>query len=153
DRHRVVDAAAADHVGHHAHLAGRLAELSENCACHVVSPWVPYFAAGAEAAGAPPAAALRSPECPWKVRVGANSPSLCPTMFSVTNTGRNLRPLCTAKVSPTMSGMIVERRDQVLITFFDFCRCMSATLAVRCVSMKGPFPTERDMARPSILGA
>ena len=32
-----------------------------------------------EGAGAPPpgpAAALRSPECPWKVRVGENSPSL-----------------------------------------------------------------------------
>ena len=39
-----------------------------------------------------------SAEWPWKVRVGANSPSLWPTMFSVTNTGMNLRPLCTAKV-------------------------------------------------------
>ena len=28
-------------------------------------------------------------------------------------------PLCTAKVSPTISGMMVERRDQVLMTFFD----------------------------------
>ena len=39
-------------------------------------------------------------------------------MFSVTNTGTNLRPLCTAKVRPTASGMMVERRDQVLMTFF-----------------------------------
>ena len=30
----------------------------------------------------------------------------------------NLRPLCTANVWPTMSGMIVERRDQVLMTRF-----------------------------------
>ena len=77
------------------------------------------------AAGAPPPtadAALRSPEWPWNVRVGANSPSLWPTMFSVANTGTNLRPLCTANVTPSMSGMMVERRDQVLSTFFDFWR-------------------------------
>ena len=37
-------------------------------------------------------------------------------MFSVTNTVTNLRPLCTANVSPTNSGVIVERRDQVLIS-------------------------------------
>ena len=30
------------------------------------------------------ASTLRSPECALKVRVGANSPSLWPTMFSVT---------------------------------------------------------------------
>ena len=34
--------------------------------------------------------AFLSPEWPWKVRVGANSPSLWPTMFSVTNTGHEL---------------------------------------------------------------
>src|SRR6185312_9254455 len=78
-----------------------------------------FFAAGAAGFGAAPAPTrpLRSPEWPWNVRVGANSPSLCPTMFSVTNTGTNLRPLWTAKVSPTASGMIVLRRDQVLMTF------------------------------------
>src|SRR5690606_5078644 len=52
---------------------------------------------------------------PWKVRVGANSPSLCPTISSVTSTGMNLLPLCTPKVRPTNCGMIVERRDQVLM--------------------------------------
>ena len=41
-------------------------------------------------------------------------------MFSVVNTGTNLRPLWTANVMPSISGMIVERRDQVLRTFFDF---------------------------------
>ena len=66
-------------------------------------------------------------------------------MFSVTNTGRNFRPLCTEKVRPTISGMMVERRDQVLMIFLDFCRCMSTTLAIRWVSMNGPFFTERAM--------
>src|SRR6187397_1369594 len=33
-------------------------------------------------------------------------------------TGTCLRPSCTAIVWPTISGMIVERRDQVLMTFF-----------------------------------
>ena len=56
-------------------------------------------------AGAPPPTLpFLSPEWPWNVRVGANSPSLCPTMFSVTKTGTNLRPLCTANVRPTASG-------------------------------------------------
>jgi hypothetical protein len=31
--------------------------------------------------------------------------------------GMNFFPLWTAMVKPTSSGMIVERRDQVLITF------------------------------------
>ena len=38
-------------------------------------------------------------------------------MFSVTYTGMNFFPLCTASVCPTNSGMTVERRDQVLMTF------------------------------------
>ena len=55
---------------------------------------------------------------PLNMRVGANSPSLWPTMFSVTYTGMNFLPLCTASVCPTISGITVERRDQVLMTFF-----------------------------------
>ena len=39
-------------------------------------------------------------------------------MFSVTYTGMNFLPLCTASVWPTNSGGIVERRDHVLSTFF-----------------------------------
>src|SRR5262249_70195 len=85
---------------------------------------------------------------PWarKVRVGENSPSLCPTMFSVMYTGMNFRPLCTASVWPTNSGEIVERRDQVLTTFF--CRELfsSSTLSRRCWSMNGPFLSERPMS-------
>ncbi len=57
-----------------------------------------------------------------KVRVGANSPSLCPTMDSVMYTGTCLRPSWTAMVCPTISGMIVDRRDQVLMTRFSPCR-------------------------------
>ena len=96
--------------------------IVSKCACHRVAPWFCLLAAGRSRGRAPwdLAAALRSPEWPWNVRVGENSPSLWPTMFSVTNTGMNFRPLCTANVRPTMSGMIVERRDQVLMTFFDF---------------------------------
>ena len=53
-------------------------------------------------------------------RVGENSPSLWPTMFSVTYTGMNFLPLCTASVWPMNSGRMVERRDQVRTTFFSF---------------------------------
>jgi hypothetical protein len=45
-------------------------------------------------------------------------------MFSVTYTGMNFLPLCTAKVWPTKSGSTVLARDHVLITFFEpaaFC--------------------------------
>src|SRR5262249_42565611 len=56
---------------------------------------------------------LRSPEWPRKVRVGANSPSLCPTICSVMNTGTCLRPSWTAIVCPTISGKTVDARDHV----------------------------------------
>src|SRR6185437_603959 len=54
---------------------------------------------------------------PWlrNLRVGANSPSLCPTMFSVTNTGTWTLPLWTAIVRPTNSGLIVLARAHVLM--------------------------------------
>src|SRR5512139_168071 len=84
-----------------------------------------------------------SPECPLKVRVGANSPSLSPTMFSDTSTGMCCLPLCTAIVRPTMSGRIIERRDQVLIGRRSFFSAATATFFCRCRSTNGPFLTER----------
>ena len=38
-------------------------------------------------------------------------------MFSVTNTELKILPLWTRKVWPTKSGVMSERRDQVLIGF------------------------------------
>src|SRR6185369_3667769 len=84
-------------------------------------------------------------ECPLNWRVKLNSPSLCPTMFSVTYTGMNFFPLCTANVCPTISGMIVERRDQVRTTFFSLRAFIPSTLARMCASMNGPFFVERAM--------
>src|SRR5271165_6283170 len=75
-------------------------------------------------------------EWPLKVRVGLNSPSLWPTMFSVTYTGMNFLPLWTASVCPTNSGRMVERRDHVRTTFFSF---LSATFLARWSSVNGPF--------------
>src|SRR5690606_3398882 len=73
------------------------------------------------------------------VLVGADSPSLCPTMFSETNTGACLRPSWPAKVGPMKSGVMVERRDQVLMTcFVPFSFCTS-TFAWRWSSTNGPF--------------
>src|SRR4051812_18524065 len=60
-------------------------------------------------------------------------------MPSVTKTGTCLRPSCTAIVCPSMSGMIVERRDHVLITFLlplSFC---ASTFLSRWSSTNGPF--------------
>src|SRR6202043_3373107 len=84
------------------------------------------------------ASTLRSPECALKVRVGANSPSLCPTMFSVISTGTCWRPLCTAMVSPTISGTTVERRDQVLIGLRSFRAGAPRTLFGQGTSGKPP---------------
>ncbi|OFV92460.1 MAG: hypothetical protein A3H95_17690 [Acidobacteria bacterium RIFCSPLOWO2_02_FULL_64_15] len=68
---------------------------------------------------------------PLKIRVGANSPSLWPTMFSVTYTGMNFFPLCTASVCPTISGTTVDRRDHVLMTFFSAPRFITSIFSSR----------------------
>ena len=72
-----------------------------------------------------------APVWPRNSRVGANSPSLCPTMFSVTYTGMNLLPLCTAKVWPTKSGSTVLARDQVFTTRFSERVFIPRTLSSR----------------------
>jgi len=43
----------------------------------------------------------------------------------------NLRPLWTASVWPTISGITVDRRDQVLITFFSLARFITSTFSSR----------------------
>src|SRR6516164_4943782 len=112
------------------------------------------FGAGAAAAGAAPPAAGAAPaafssaaftEWPLNERVGANSPSLCPTICSVTYTGINFLPLCTAMVWPTISGRMVERRDQVLMTFFSLRSFSASTLTRRWSSINGPFLSERGI--------
>src|SRR5215467_12082452 len=82
-------------------------------------------------------------EWPLNWRVKLNSPSLWPTMFSVMYTGMNFFPLCTAIVCPTISGMIVERRDQVRNTFFSLRAFMASIRVARNVSTNGPFFVER----------
>src|SRR5437667_4943017 len=82
-------------------------------------------------------------ECPLNWRVKLNSPSLCPTMFSVMYTGMNFFPLCTAMVWPTNSGIIVERRDHVRSTFFSLREFMPSTRCCRKPSTNGPFLVER----------
>ena len=101
---------AADEIDDEPHLPGRLAHQPLNrMSAHGYSGFAFL-------------SATSLPLCPRNSRVGANSPSLWPTMFSVTYTGTNLFPLCTAKVWPTNSGRIVLARLQVLTTFFSF-RC------------------------------
>src|SRR5512132_473671 len=58
----------------------------------------------------------------------------------------NLRPLCTAIVCPTMSGTMVERRDQVLITFRSRVEFRSATFFARWSSTNGPFLIDRAIS-------
>src|SRR4029079_11288961 len=82
---------------------------------------------------------LRSPECARNVRVGANSPSLWPTICSEMNTGTCLRPSCTAIVCPTISGKTVDVRDQVRIIRFSFFSFIDSMRLISRSSTKGPF--------------
>src|SRR5665213_1967592 len=50
-----------------------------------------------------------------------------------------------------MSGRIVVRRDHVLITFFSLRAFIPATFTCRCVSMNGPFFSERPIVSPYAL--
>ena len=47
---------------------------------------------------------------------------------------------------PTISGMTVERRDQVLITFFSPARFITSTFSRSEVSTNGPFLRDLLMA-------
>src|SRR4249919_1487292 len=69
-------------------------------------------------------------------------------MFSVTYTGMNLRPLCTASVCPTISGTTVDRRDQVLMTFLSPPRFIASTFSSSGVSTNGPFLSDLLIADP-----
>src|ERR1700730_93416 len=75
-------------------------------------------------------------------------------MFSDTNTGTWRRPLCTAMVNPTMSGITTERRDHVLMGRRSFFWLAVCTFLARCKSTKGPFFSERgtDISPISLAG-
>src|SRR5690348_1875229 len=49
------------------------------------------------------------------------------------------------------SGMMVERRDQVLIGFLSFVACAASTFLIRWASQNGPFFNERVMCYPLFL--
>src|SRR6185369_1956965 len=57
----------------------------------------------------------------------------------------NFLPLCTAIVCPTISGITVDRRDQVLMTFFSPPRFITSTFSSRGTSTKGPFFSDLDI--------
>src|SRR5579859_7218715 len=85
--------------------------------------------------------------CFLKVRVKENSPRRWPTMFSVTNTGLKTLPLWTLNVRPTKSGVIIERRDQVLIGALDLASLAFWIFSSKWPSMNGPFLMDRPIAR------
>src|SRR5680860_1495847 len=86
------------------------------------------------------------------VRVGANSPSLWPTIESVTNTGTCLCPSCTASVWPIMAGTIIERRDHVLITLWVPASFCESTFLIRWSSTNGPFFRLRGISLLPLAG-
>src|SRR6185295_9920241 len=132
---RSVDRQAADLVGNEPALLGRQPHAAQDCLGF--HRRLRHLRLGAGAA------TFLSAEWPLKVRVSANSPSLCPTMFSETYTGMCCFPLCTAIVRPTKSGVIVERRDQVLIGRLSLVARAASTFFDRWASTNGPFLIER----------
>src|SRR5580704_3981702 len=66
-------------------------------------------------------------------------------------TGINFLPLWTAIVWPTISGTIVERRDQVRNTFFSFREFIPSTRDCRKLSTNGPFLVERAISQSYFL--
>src|SRR6266545_402866 len=60
----------------------------------------------------------------------------------------NFLPLCTARVWPTNSGRMVERRDHVFSTFFWRERFSSSTRLSSRSSTYGPFLSERPIPPP-----
>src|SRR4051794_40308099 len=74
-------------------------------------------------------------------------------MFSVTKTGLKTLPLWTLNVSPTKSGVIIDRRDQVLIGCLDLVSFAFTILSIRCPSTNGPFFIERPIGLVLFHGA
>ena len=73
-------------------------------------------------------------ECPLNFLVGENSPNLCPTIDSVTNTGKCSFPLCTSKVIPTISGVIVDLLAHVLMGLFSLVVFIFSTFSINLAS-------------------
>src|ERR1700679_2528986 len=69
-------------------------------------------------------------------------------MFSVTYTGTNFLPLCTAIVCPIMSGCTVERRDHVRTTFLSFAWFSVVIFTIRCTSTNAPFFVDLAISDP-----
>ena len=69
-------------------------------------------------------------------------------MFSLTYTGTNVLPLYTAIVCPTKSGLIIEARDQVLITAFLPDSSVDAGLVVQSISVDGGRMLKRIQPAP-----
>jgi hypothetical protein len=68
-------------------------------------------------------------------------------MFSVTYTGMNLFPLCTANVWPTKSGIRVLARDHVFTTRFSLREFIAATRFVNDSWTYAPFFTDLAIGR------
>ena len=69
-------------------------------------------------------------------------------MFSAITTGTCRRPSWTAIVSPSMSGMIIEARDQVLMTTLPVLRRAASTFLASLASTNAPFFILLDVFAP-----
>src|SRR4051794_25673415 len=73
-------------------------------------------------------------------------------MFSEISTGTCRRPSCTAMMSPTICGITVEARDQVLIVVRWPLRTTASTFFSRWSATNGPFFVDRDILFAPVRG-
>src|SRR3989344_4244782 len=120
-RLRVFGGFSADGFRHEPYFSWCYPQISKMCFVVHIFYFLACVAAAADFVFSASAACISSsfcilPPCLLNLRVGENSPNLCPTISSLTRTGIKSFPLWTPKVNPTISGEIVDLRDQVFIT-------------------------------------
>ena len=94
--------------------------------------------------------AFRSPEWAKKVRVGENRQGYAHHIFADENRNK-FPPLCTPMVCPPISGVTVERRDQVRTTWRWRVSFIAGFFHQMLVD-KGSFFNERARLLPFLLG-
>src|SRR5262249_10112991 len=134
---------AAHQVHYQAHLLGRHAYV------FALRVYLGH-GLGASAGAAATPATFSLVTWPRNVRVAANSPSLCPTVFSVTYLRTSRRPSWTAIVWPTICGKMVLARLQVRMTFLSPRWFIASTFFSSLGSTNGPFFNDLDISTPSV---
>ena len=81
------------------------------------------------------------------IKTWSRRSTILPDFVGLTIAVHNGRQHIPVYVTENMVGMIIERRDQVLIGLRSFFDCATCTFLTRCRSTNGPFLVERGIER------